>query len=425
MEHIVNFDGYCFSCTHKNTDENEDPCNECLTISARDDSRKPEHYEKDNRKVGPGYYKFIRKVQPFLYSVSYDALDYEKAYRYFEKDADIPTPGACSAVRKGKLYGRNFDWYYSNQAEFIVRTSGDSSHFETLGIAGGFSKLTDEYVSKETVDDLYYILPFQLQDGINSQGLVMSINVVPADKGHNKTVPTVSLRETMSALMLIRFVLDNFASARKAANYIREHVSVYFPKVLHNMDYEAHFMLADRNCTYAIEFVDNETVIMDISDKPFMTNFHLNGVWFNGNGDVITPEFSMGTINPVAINHVTEHGSGLERYNFINNFYPLLDNKFNDMSVLMRALNYTRAYKSSSNPSFPFWYSEFVGGDIKLNSDISLIKSVANRADELYLERSRDTAKTWQTMHTSIYDLETLKLNITCQESNENITFNL
>lgn len=424
MDKIVNFEDYCGSCIHRKLNENDDPCNDCLTISAREDSHKPEYYEKDNRKVGPGYYKFIRKVQPYLYSVGYDLLDYSKAYSYFDKDIDIPTPGACSAVRKGKLYGRNFDWYYSNQAEFIVRTNKSSTHYATIGVAGGFSKLTDEYVSRVHMDDLYYILPFQLQDGINSQGLVMSINVVPADKGHNKTVPTVSLRETMSALMLIRFVLDNFASAQKAANYIREHVSVYFPKVLHNMDYEAHFMLADRNCTYAIEFVDNETVVMDISNKPFMTNFHLAGVSFNEAGNVVTPEYSTSTINPVTINHITEHGSGLERYNLINEVYEGID-KIEGMKDLMTDLLYTRAYKSSAIPSNPYWYSEFVGGDIKLNSDISLINSVANRADELYLERSRDTAKTWQTMHSSIYDLETLKLHITCQENNEEILFNL
>lgn len=53
MEHIVNFDGYCSSCTHKNTDENGDPCNDCLTIPAREDSRKPEYYENDGTRKNP------------------------------------------------------------------------------------------------------------------------------------------------------------------------------------------------------------------------------------------------------------------------------------------------------------------------------------------------------------------------------------
>lgn len=57
MDKIVNFEDYCGSCIHRKLNENDDPCNDCLTISAREDSHKPEYYEKDNRKVGPGYLK--------------------------------------------------------------------------------------------------------------------------------------------------------------------------------------------------------------------------------------------------------------------------------------------------------------------------------------------------------------------------------
>lgn len=38
---------YCASCKHKDTKEEDDPCNECLNQPAReDDSRKPIKYEE-------------------------------------------------------------------------------------------------------------------------------------------------------------------------------------------------------------------------------------------------------------------------------------------------------------------------------------------------------------------------------------------
>lgn len=49
---IVEFEKYCPTCKYFNTtrneetQENEEPCNECLEIPARTDSRRPECYEE-------------------------------------------------------------------------------------------------------------------------------------------------------------------------------------------------------------------------------------------------------------------------------------------------------------------------------------------------------------------------------------------
>lgn len=45
---IVDFSRWCNICKHRDKLSNEDPCNECLTISARVDSRKPENWEGVN-----------------------------------------------------------------------------------------------------------------------------------------------------------------------------------------------------------------------------------------------------------------------------------------------------------------------------------------------------------------------------------------
>ena len=44
MERIVEFDKYCETCRYYETPETENPCNDCLTIPVREDSRKPEKY---------------------------------------------------------------------------------------------------------------------------------------------------------------------------------------------------------------------------------------------------------------------------------------------------------------------------------------------------------------------------------------------
>lgn len=45
-EKIVDFAEYCNKCKHKDVFINESPCDECLGIPARTDSRRPEKWEK-------------------------------------------------------------------------------------------------------------------------------------------------------------------------------------------------------------------------------------------------------------------------------------------------------------------------------------------------------------------------------------------
>lgn len=43
---LVEFYKYCSTCKHADLPEEDDPCNECLTIPARESSHKPEKYEE-------------------------------------------------------------------------------------------------------------------------------------------------------------------------------------------------------------------------------------------------------------------------------------------------------------------------------------------------------------------------------------------
>jgi len=44
--HFVDFEKYCKKCRNKDKAENENPCDECLDISVRSQSRKPQYYEE-------------------------------------------------------------------------------------------------------------------------------------------------------------------------------------------------------------------------------------------------------------------------------------------------------------------------------------------------------------------------------------------
>lgn len=44
---FVEFDKYCQKCRNKGTSATADPCNECLTVPAREGTRKPIKFEED------------------------------------------------------------------------------------------------------------------------------------------------------------------------------------------------------------------------------------------------------------------------------------------------------------------------------------------------------------------------------------------
>lgn len=415
---------YCNTCKHRDKNETDDPCNECLTNFMRLYSHKPINYEEDENYIKKefGYYDSIRKIKDYLYEISYSNLNVKKAMDYFKKQEDIPA-GGCSAICANGYFGRNFDWNYSEQAEFVVHTPN------TLGIAGGFSKLTNEYVQSGKRDDLYFVLPFQLQDGINRYGVSATINVVPTDYGFNKSKPAISNENEISALMLIRFILDRFKTAKEAVDYIHDYVSVYFPKTLHNMNYEVHYMVSDMNKSYVIEFVENKTKIIDVSGLPYITNFHMYNAVLRSNNTVFTPETQHSEFNAIEYNNITPNGSGLERYNLIAGWFNdtirssiVTKNSIRD---LLDSVKYTKSYISSPEPSDPYWYTEFVGNGLTVISNPEDFAEIIAKAGEEYTKRLRSTGKTWHTMHSSIYDMNAKILYLVTQEDGDELIFNL
>lgn len=360
----------------------------------------------------------ITNLQPYLFELTYNNLDYDYAHQYFFNRNHYflnMTGGGCSSVRNGNWYGRNFDWTYGEGAEFIVHTNAEGK-FKSVGIAGQIGELTNSFVMSGKYSDLYKLVPFMIVDGINEKGLVCNVNVVPNDHGDNNgTIPADEPKETISSLMVPRYVLDNFATARGAVNYLKNYVSIYVPKQLQLMDYSVHFMIADATDTYLVEFFGNELRSIEISSKPYMTNFYLLGVTFNSDGTVCTPADVESGRLPSVINGITDHGSGLERYNLIVNEYQNANSK-DGMFDLMTKLRFTNAYKNSTDP---YWYSEFVGTrGLTVDSPVSQYQEVLPIIQEAFRKRKRTGAfpETWQTCHTSVYDLENKRLYLVSQE---------
>lgn len=404
------------------------------------------------------YYN-LYKIQDYLYNIEYETLDYNYAKSYFKDSSnDSGSFGACSAVRSGNFYGRNFDWIYNNQAEFVIKTVNQNGKFATLGVSGSLSALTNDFVESGEWDKAYYILPFMIVDGINECGVVVNANVVPIEEGYfnTTTVPTGTKQDEICALMLPRYILDNFATAREAALYIRNHVALYFPNNLRALGYEEHFMIADATETFILECINNEVKVINATTQAFpaITNFHIfansnNGVggfasYITGdesnNGHITTP-YEMAHIDGLktaAELGVTPHGSGLERYNLIVDTFG--ENKpkatLATMQELMNKLNYTNAYNTESlndldaeNYGENFWWTEFVGID-NLTSSSNLDDYKARfedgaTIDYAFLNRDRDPSSdfygTWQTTHSCIYDITNRALYLAVQEEGHSI----
>lgn len=359
----------------------------------------------------------INPIKDYFYEMCCDGIDYDHAYKYMKEKKPI-IGGACSSVRNGNWYGRNLDWTYDENAEFLVRTPNIKGRYASIGIASAISGLTNDFVKSKVDSTLYKIVPFMLADGINEKGLVVNTNVVPKDKGiTSRTVPAVSEEVEICSIMLVRYVLDHFKTAQEAAEYIRDHMAVYMPATLLDMNYETHFMIADENKTYLVEFIGNETVITEM-DKPYMTNFYLEDVVFNQDGKVYTPASEN---HRASENNITSNGSGLERYNMIVENYDNSNTK-DGMRELMNKLNYTNAYKSSTDP---FWYTEFVGvNNLTVDSDISDYASVVAYCKGLFDNRTRN-GSTWQTNHSVIYDIAQRKAYVIVQEDGKELEYSL
>lgn len=342
----------------------------------------------------------VSKVKDYLYETTFLDIDDDYAIEYFKGKKPHVSAGVCSSfIKNGRVY-RYLDWTYDNNVEFIVRTPARPGRYAVTGISSTLP-LTKTFVEGREYSDLYRLVPFYLSDGENEKGLVVCTNVVPLDfEPTTETIPETEKRAEICSVMLVRYLLDRYATAYEAVNALRNYISVFIPAALQEMGYEQHYLIADKDKAYCVEFIENAVVAIDVTEDPIITNFYLYGTHGIENGVYTPADVAEGHLP--SSQGITPHGAGLERYNLIKNS----DNP---------DLWYTNTYKRSTAP---FWYSEYVGGDLTVDSVPSLFEDRVASYISAYECRTRDDeVKTWQTVHRTVYDFASKAISITVQES--------
>lgn len=365
--------------------------------------------------VLPHYYD-KSKVEDYLYEITYGNIDYDYAYKNIMSDA----LGGCSSIRNGKWFGRNFDWLYNHQVQFVVHTPSSLDHYAVLGVSGIVPNILQSNVENDIIIyegvDMFKLLPFYLLDGINEKGVFCTHNVVPLDDADTPTAEVtarVEERDRVPAVMLPRFVLDKFATAEQAVTYLRDYTTVYFPDtMLSEWKYQSHVLLGDTDSTYVIEFTNGE---MRVLKTNYITNFRIADVSFATDGTVQYPPTQYG---------VESMGAGLERWDMIATNYKRCGTR-EGMRELLDMLTYSNCYGE------PFWCSELVGktdddGEtITVDTDPSLCVGAILEAQSAYESRSRDEGDVWISCHSSVYDIPHRCLYIRNQENETEYHFDI
>lgn len=338
------------------------------------------------------------KLAPYLYEITYSDYKPVNTERYVHTLENVSQGGGCTVVRNGNLIGRNFDYFYSEMAEFIIHVPAAPGRYASIGVATSIFELTAERAENDPYGQYFDILPYVTVDGINEKGVFCDVNMVSSEHHYATSGTNPSASETLYLSMAVRYVLDNCASVAEAREALASK-NIAFCKALG----EFHFFIADPKETMIVEFFDNKMVCKKPKDE-ILTNFYvLTDKFMNSNDPGTQP-------------------TGTERYDYalkhLGEFTSV-----NAAAAVMEGMKYSKSYDPSTSP---FWYSENYGDKYKGKTiDINTPKEeyadyLAKDAKE-FKETKRDYARGfWTTTHTSIYDLKNLTLRVYCQENYDN-----
>ena len=339
---------------------------------------------------------YINKVAPFLYKSDCKEIDYEAA-EIFVRENYPDTDSACASIKAGALFGHNYDARYDNTAEFVVRTPARKGAHGSLGVAAIPGVLTADMVDAETESELtekaYDVLPLFMVDGVNDKGVSASLHHLPEED-----VSDMSDDSGMCALFAVRYIMDHANSAAHAIELI-QNMTFWYPK---NDKIKAGFylLIADKTSIYFADLNGNSELVEN-GNLPILTNFRTIG-W---DGTKATLE---------------THANGVERYNILCDAYEGIETR-EDMMDALKSVRYTGAYDNSKED---FWYSDYNGdwaelgfGELTIDSQPNEYAAAVTFCRNEFLRRIRDGA-TMHTVHTAVYNLDDLTLDVMVQEEN-------
>lgn len=373
------------------------------------------------------------QIADHLYEITYSDWNEEEALAYFEQEYP-PFGGGCTAVRKLGKIGRNFDWLYNDEAEFVVKCPARDGLHASVGVAGNTNRILDSEARDKVWKDMYNILPYCVVDGINDAGVFIECNVVtPHDRGET-TGSNPESDHLLIAPMVARYVLDHADSAEHAIQLIAESNvrSTYNDTV----EQEYHWMIADENKTYEVEFIENEMSVLEMMEQDtyseeetripaIATNFYLTG-WDWKGYDILTKANYPDTFDPETTT-LNEHAVGVQRYDLVYTGWDWGDQV--DVYKITSDAYYSKNYTPRTIYMTPWFYDEFngvygSGRDLSIYSDAEEYDEVLEIAQENFARHERDSSF-WITCHTSIYDMKAKTLDVCSQESGEFISYSI
>lgn len=377
------------------------------------------------------------KIADYLYEAKYtDDFDQEEG-------AALDLSGfSCSAVQNGQYRGRNYDWTYADTDICVIHaTVTENRPHASVGIVDLSFVIND--------DGTYNFdrAPFATVDGINDAGVCVQVNVMPY--GENGVLNhTESDEDDLLGAHVVRRILD-YADTVESALALLQDKDIYTEV---GTAEELHWMISGPASntdseikTVVVEVFPDGLHITDdfVDDKPIMTNFNISN--FDGTADTVGI------------------GLGYERWQILNENYAQANSVMGTFD-LMEKVYFSKMYDLYGER---FWYSEYGGanlsnyydaetlkhmlgeetynfymenygavyytpalwdGEYAINGDISktgIIAPSVEKATERYNAQDMENGALWITIHTSVYDLENLTLDLQVRESQDHLHFTI
>ena len=339
----------------------------------------------------------------YLYTITYNDLDFFGAGEIMKSFFEINDvkPAGCSAVRNGRFYGRNLDYYVNGNVDFIITTTAGKGRYASLGTSADYPLSTKErLLNGSFTEEDYAAIAYYMTDGINEKGVAINGNVVPCDEcdrttGTNPGAPTVVTNG------VVRYVLDNAASVDEAVELLRG-INIVVPS-REKFPFEEHWMISDKDKSVVVEIWNNELVVVEDCT---ITNFYVSH-----------PESAMGI--------------GHERYDILKANYDE-GTSVEGMHNLMKRVWYSNAYSSKADP---LWYSDtleegcgFTWNDIKVGNvekSYEMILKDEQQYESVDAQKQLRNATNWYTTHSIVYDLEAKTMSLIAQENDTVWDFSL
>ena len=354
----------------------------------------------------------IKKVAPYLASVSFSSTDFNEAKKWADSASWGSSAGGCTVFGKGAHAYRWYDWTYDHACPIVVHVVGGYDNIHLHSVAG-VAAMGEKFPESGKIENgIARFIPNRLVDGMNDSMLFAEMNAVPINSGdtgwHGCECPTV---------LSIYECLSRFSTARDAAEWLSGAVYVP-PKYVEDTGFTVHYFIKDLEEEWIVEdgVARLVTGSAESHDFPAMTNFRC----YSPSGGRPDPAMLYEEVQSY-----DDHGAGLERYADAVALASSESVSDSDIAGMRYSLSYTLDGDVPLRPS-DFVGVSYDGIDIKVSNCRSPeATDVIKRIISAVTPRRRNDG-TWQSVHVADYNLQEGTFRIWTQEDFENpYTFGL